>query len=103
MRQRSTKLITLFLIASLLLTSCSAGVFQGQRGVQLAAQEMAPKPPLEITSNNKAFGLVDHTQALMPAFTPGNLKQVPSSFGCDLEGELYLCDLKGGRVFKLVP
>ncbi|HRW49295.1 MAG TPA: LCP family protein [Caldilinea sp.] len=53
MRQRSTKLITLFLIASLLLTSCSAGVFQGQRGVQLAAQEMAPKPPLEITSNNK--------------------------------------------------
>ena len=59
MRPRSSKLITLFLIASLLLTSCSAGVFQGQRGVQLAAQEMAPKPPLEITRNNNPLPGVD--------------------------------------------
>lgn len=58
---------------------------------------------LEITNNNKAFGLVDHTPSLKTAFAPSDLKQVPSSFGRDLEGELYLCDLKDGRVFKIVP
>lgn len=52
MRPRSAKLITFLLITSLVLSSCSAGIFQGERGVQLAAQEMAPKPPLEITRNN---------------------------------------------------
>ena len=59
---------------------------------------------LEVTSNNKLFGLVDHSASLAEAMGgPRKLRQSPSSFGQDLDGELYMCDLEGGRIFKIVP
>jgi glucose/arabinose dehydrogenase len=43
----------------------------------------------------------DRTAELDP---PGSLAIVsPSSFGEDARGELYVCDLLGGEVFKIVP
>ncbi|HAJ34801.1 MAG TPA: hypothetical protein DCL15_03775 [Chloroflexi bacterium] len=44
-----SRLLAFVLVVSLVLTSCSGGVFQGTRGVERAARAMAPKPPLDIT------------------------------------------------------
>lgn len=54
-----TRIISLVLVLSLLLTSCSSGVFQGSRGVQKAALEMTSKPPLDITGSHKPLPGVD--------------------------------------------
>lgn len=54
-----SRLLALVLIFSLILTSCSSGVFQGTRGVQKAAQEMAPKPPLDISGEHRPLPGVD--------------------------------------------
>ncbi len=54
-----TRIISLVLVLSLLLTSCSSGVFQGSRGAQKAALAMAPKPPLDITGEHKPLPGVD--------------------------------------------
>ncbi|GIV68207.1 LCP family protein [Caldilinea sp.] len=48
-----SRIISLVLALSLALTSCSSGVFQGSRGVQKAALEALPKPPLDITGSHK--------------------------------------------------
>ena len=42
---------SLLLVATLLLTSCIPGVFEGQAGVDQAALEAMPKPPLEIAQD----------------------------------------------------
>lgn len=58
----------------------------------------------ELTPSGKAFAVVDHTDAFAPAFGGRkNLEQAVSSFGRDNEGELYICDHRGGRLFKIVP
>jgi LCP family protein required for cell wall assembly len=61
------RLLALILILSLVLTSCSGGVFQGTRGVQRAAQEMAPKPPLDITGAHQPLPGVDARKYNPPA------------------------------------
>ena len=53
------RIISLIVVFSLLLTSCSGGVFQGSRGAQKAALAMAPKPPLDITGSHKPLPGVD--------------------------------------------
>lgn len=73
-------------------------------GRYIFAEFMAGKVwSLEITSNGKAFNLFDHSPALAPGYGKSDLTLSPSSFGRDHDGELYLCDLKGGRILKLVP
>ncbi|MBK8051323.1 MAG: LCP family protein [Anaerolineales bacterium] len=52
MHGRWWKGTSLLLVASLLLTSCGAGMFAGEAGVKQAAQEAQPKPPLEISKLN---------------------------------------------------
>lgn len=54
-----SRLLAFVLILSLVLTSCSGGVFQGARGVERAAQAMAPKPPLDITGAHQPLPGVD--------------------------------------------
>ncbi|MFN0134187.1 MAG: PQQ-dependent sugar dehydrogenase [Phycisphaerales bacterium] len=44
--------------------------------------------------------LVDHTAELA---TPGLAIDGIASFGEDAEGEVYICDLGGGEVYKIVP
>lgn len=61
------RLLAFILIFSLVLTSCSGGVFQGTRGVQRAAQEMAPKPPLDITGAHQPLPGVDARNYNPPA------------------------------------
>jgi LCP family protein required for cell wall assembly len=57
-----SRLFAFVLIFSLVLTSCSSGVFQGTRGEQRAAQAMAPKPPLDITGAHQPLPGIDaHT------------------------------------------
>ena len=46
-----------------------------------------------------ASNLTDLTPALFPS---GGLSN-PSSFGEDANGELYICDIGNGRLFKIVP
>jgi polyisoprenyl-teichoic acid--peptidoglycan teichoic acid transferase len=62
-----TRIISLVLVLSLLLTSCSSGVFQGSRGVQKAALEMTSKPPLDITGSHKPLPGVDARSYNPPA------------------------------------
>lgn len=50
MSLRIWKWISPLLIAALLITSCGAGPFAGETGVQQAAQESQPKPPLAIAA-----------------------------------------------------
>ncbi len=58
----------------------------------------------ELTPSGKAYSVVDHTEAFAPAFGGRkNVELAVSSFGRDREGELYICDHKGGRLFKIVP
>ena len=52
MSLRIWKLISLLLVAALLITSCGSGPFAGETGIQEAAQETQPKPPLEIAANH---------------------------------------------------
>ena len=50
--------------------------------------------------NDTLIEITDRTAELTPAgFTIGDI----SSFGEDAYGELYICDLAGGEVFKIVP
>ena len=51
MSSRILKSVNLLLIAALLLTSCGSGPFAGETGVQEAAQESQPKPPLAIAAD----------------------------------------------------
>ena len=46
-----------------------------------------------------ASNFTDITPALFPSGGLGN----PSSFGEDANGELYICDIGNGRLFKIVP
>lgn len=58
----------------------------------------------ELTPSGKAFSVVDHTDNFAQAFGGRKqLEQAISSFGRDNEGELYICDHRGGRLFKIVP
>lgn len=41
------RIVSLWVVLSLVLSSCSSGVFQGERGAQKAALEAMSKPPLE--------------------------------------------------------
>ena len=53
------------------------------------------------TLTAKALGVRDRTVELAPD-NPLNIHGI-SSFGRDAAGELYICDLIGGEVFKIVP
>lgn len=58
----------------------------------------------ELTPSGKAYSVVNHTEAFAPAFGGAKkLEQAVSSFGRDNKGELYICDHRGGRLFKIVP
>jgi len=50
-----------------------------------------------------ASNFQDITSLLFPTRTGGFSLQSPSSFGEDANGELYICDISAGRVFKIVP
>ena len=50
MSLRIWKSVSLLLIAALLITSCGSGPFAGEAGIQEAAQESQPKPPLAIAA-----------------------------------------------------
>jgi len=45
----------------------------------------------------------DITTELFPTNTGGFTLSNPSSLGEDANGELYICDISGGNVFKIVP
>lgn len=62
-----SRLLAFVLILSLVLTSCSGGVFQGTRGVERAAQAMAPKPPLDITGAHQPLPGIDARSYNPPA------------------------------------
>lgn len=62
-----SRLLAFVLILSLALTSCSGGVFQGTRGVERAAQAMAPKPPLDITGAHQPLPGIDARSYNPPA------------------------------------
>jgi glucose/arabinose dehydrogenase len=52
--------------------------------------------------NGKVDDLADHTAAFKSAITNAPPMQRPSAFGRGNDGELYLLDLKGGAVYKIV-
>lgn len=62
-----SRFLAFVLILSLVLTSCSGGVFQGTRGVERAAQAMAPKPPLDITGAHQPLPGIDARSYNPPA------------------------------------
>jgi glucose/arabinose dehydrogenase len=57
----------------------------------------------KVDSNGKADDIVEHTSAFEPVFKDMGATVAISSFGRDLEGELYMLDHKAGRVIKIVP
>ncbi len=54
MSSRPWKATSILLVISLLITSCGTGIFAGESGVQQAAQEALPKPPLTIAKDSSA-------------------------------------------------
>lgn len=50
-----------------------------------------------------ASNFQDITSQLFPTRSGGFTLQSPSSFGEDANGELYICDLGAGAVYKIVP
>jgi LCP family protein required for cell wall assembly len=67
--RRWYSLACLATVASLVLTSCSSGLFAGERGVRQAAQEVAPKPELQIGRSSSplpALGAEDYRPPVPP-------------------------------------
>jgi LCP family protein required for cell wall assembly len=54
MSLRPWKATSLLLVISLFITSCGSTIFAGDAGVQQAAEESLPKPPLTIAKNSSA-------------------------------------------------
>jgi hypothetical protein len=50
-----------------------------------------------------ASNFQDITAQLFPTRTGGFNLLSPSSFGEDANGELYICDIAAGSVYKIVP
>ena len=50
-----------------------------------------------------ASNFQDITSQLFPTRSGGFVLHNPSSFGEDLDGELYICDIGAGAVYKIVP
>lgn len=57
----------------------------------------------KLGGNGKADDIVEHTDAFAPAFKESGRDLTISSFGRDLDGELYMLDLKAGTLIQIVP
>lgn len=56
----------------------------------------------KLGSNWRADDVVEHTESFKAGFGPGGSDLAISSFGRDHDGEMYVLDMKGGRVLKIV-
>lgn len=57
----------------------------------------------KLGSDGKADDIVEHTRNFADAFSRLGPELTISSFGRDLDGELYILDLKAGTVIKVIP
>ena len=67
MSRRWYSLACLATVVSLVLTSCSSGLFAGERGVRQAAQEVAPKPALQIGRDSSPLPALGAEDYKLPA------------------------------------
>ena len=83
-------------------------VYEGQtvprlQGRYICADFMSGRVwSFKLGSTGLADDVVEHTEAFMAGFGAGGSGQAISSFGRDHDGELYVLDMKGGRVLKIV-
>jgi len=83
-------------------------VYEGERvtrlqGRYLVADFMSGRVwSFKLGSTWRADDVVEHTESFKAGFGKGGSDMAISSFGRDHDGEMYVLDMKGGRVLKIV-